>query len=721
MGATLPGMRITELAAPHGAGSVRGWLCAGTESAYLLADAGDRVVQRYWGPPIGESDAVRLLAGPSDAAYDVYLTWGGLARCEPALHVDYRDGQRFPAWRTSSCVVRDAGSHLVCTLEDAGYGLSVELHVRVHPYLDVVERWSVLRNAGESEVRVSRATSGTFVAARWPSYRRSHAYGRWSSEGRLERHQLPHGTVVDRSLEGTRSLGPNPWLMLDDGRATEETGAVCGVALAWSGSFALSAERTAGDVVRMTGGIDDTDLVLDLDPGETFATPLLAGLFSVGGFGAASRAWHRYARGRVLPRATPRPVLYNSWEATGFDVDESSQLRLAELASAMGCELFVMDDGWFGARDSDRAGLGDWQPNNRKFPRGLTPLVNGVRERGMRFGIWVEPEMVNPDSELYRAHPEWVVGCAGLDTTEVRNQLVLNFGREDVRSWAYDWLDRLLGNHDIAFVKWDCNRGISEPGWAGRTNPERLWVEHVRGVYDVLDRLRVAHPNVEFEACASGGGRVDHGMLARCEQFWTSDNTDAVDRLSLQEGCSQVYPAQAMAAWVTDVPNYLTKRTEPLGYRFVVAMAGVLAVGGDLASWTEAERADAARWVALYKRVRDTVQAGDQYRLASLDCDGFSAVQYLGADGEQSVLLTAGIGGGMHDRERWVWPRALDPEAAYRVEAYDGSGDGTCSQSVERSGAALRAEGLPVPAGGDYPSACLLLTKIRFSRPEGAR
>ncbi|MGH3097603.1 MAG: alpha-galactosidase [Streptosporangiales bacterium] len=706
-------MRITELDASAGTGSVRGWLCAGDESAYLLADDGDRVAQCYWGPPIDEHEAVRLLTDPVDAAHDVYLTWGGLVPCEPALHVDYGDGQRFPAWRTSSCAVRDAGSHLVCTLEDAPHGLSVELHVRVHPSMDVVERWSVLRNAGAAPVRVDRVFSATFVAPRWASYRRSHAFGRWSSEGRLERHELPHGIVTDRSLEGTRSLGPNPWLMLDDGGATEETGAVCGVALAWSGSFALSAERTAGGVVRMTGGIDDTDLVLDLEPGEDFATPILAGMWTSGGFGAASRTWHGYTRGWVLPRATSRPVLYNSWEATGFDVDESSQLRLADLASAMGCELFVMDDGWFGARDSDRAGLGDWQPSTRKFPRGLAPVIEGVRARGMRFGIWVEPEMVNPDSDLFRSRPDWVVRCSDLPATQMRNQLVLNFGRADVRSWAYDWLDRLLGEHDITFVKWDCNRGMSEPGWPERANPERLWVEHVRGVYDVLDRLRVAHPGVEFEACASGGGRVDHGMLARCEQFWTSDNTDAVDRLSLQEGCSQVYPAQAMGAWVTDVPNYLTKRTEPLGYRFVVAMAGVLAVGADLASWTDDERTDAARWVALYKRVRDTVQGGDLYRLASLDADGFSAVQYLGADGEQSVLLIAGLGGGMHARERRVVPQGIDLEATYRVETHDGAGDGTCSHTVERSGAALRGEGLAVPAGGNYPSAAVILTKIR--------
>jgi alpha-galactosidase len=391
-------------------------------------------------------------------------------------------------------------------------------------------------------------------------------------------------------------------------------------------------------------------------------------VYTDGGFGAASRAWHAYILAHVLPHPDElRPVLFNSWEATGFDVDEAGQKALAARAAELGVELYVVDDGWFGSRRSDTAGLGDWTPATKGFPDGLTPLIEEVHRLGMRFGLWVEPEMVNPDSDLYRAHPDWVLHFPHRTRTELRNQLVLNFARDDVAEWAYGWLTRLVADNGIDFLKWDMNRAFSEAGWPGREGgQEVLWTRYVLNLYSVIDRLRADHPGLRIETCSGGGGRVDLAILSRTDQAWPSDNTDAADRVSIQHGFSQIYPARTMSAWVTDVPNQLTGRSVPLRYRFHVAMAGVLAVGGDLAHWTAEELAQGAELVAEYKKVRHIVQHGTQHRLRGPVDDAPSAVQYTTADRREAFVL--------------VWRRAprhgtprpalrlagLDPAARYR-------------------------------------------------------
>jgi alpha-galactosidase len=370
----------------------------------------------------------------------------------------------------------------------------------------------------------------------------------------------------------------------------------------------------------------------------------------------------------VLPHGhIPHKVLYNSWEATTFDVDEPGQSHLAELAAEMGVELFVVDDGWFHGRNTDNAGLGDWWPDEKKFPHGLTPLVDRVNSLGMDFGLWVEPEMVNPDSELYRAHPDWVIHFPRRARTEARNQLVLNVGRSDVQDYLIKVLDRLLSDHTIAFVKWDMNRNVSEPGWpAAEGEARELWVRYVHGLYRVLATLRERHPQVIFQSCSGGGGRADVGMLRFADQIWVSDNTEASARLAIQEGFSQVYPANTMEAWVTDMnPNHLS-----LAFRFHVSMCGVLGVGGHLAHWTAGERAEARQWIALYKEVRDIVQYGDQYRLRSPQAHPYSAVLYVSKDRAEAVLFAFRT----HLPPPADLPplrlRGLDPESLYVIDGF---------------------------------------------------
>jgi alpha-galactosidase len=475
----------------------------------------------------------------------------------------------------------------------------------------------------------------------------------------------------------------------------------------------MGAMRTTERQVRVTGGYNTFDFSYPLKPGESLETPAFYAGCTDGGFGEASRIMHRFERAVILPRpgvSRPRPVLYNSWEATGFNVSEAGQIALAGQAARLGVERFVVDDGWFGARDSSRAGLGDWTPSPTKFPNGLAPLISRVRQLGMDFGLWVEPEMVNPDSDLYRAHPDWVVNFPGRPRSESRSQLVLNLARDDVKEHVFSALDALVSANDIAFLKWDANRHFSEPGWPERPPSEQrmLWVKYTANYYEILDRLRAKHPALEIESCSSGGGRVDLGVLSRTDQVWTSDNTDAFDRLSIQDGFSRAYAPRVMMDWVTDVPNF-NGRTTSLAFRFLVAMTGSLGIGANLARWPEADLDYAAKMVAFYKTIRATVQDGDLYRLAPVGEPRASVKEYVSADGRQAVVF-AFLQSQQHGRPQpAVGLLGIDPRAVYRVSAPAG-------KLVEKldtvSGAYLLAHGLTFDLRGDFDAAVVVLDRV---------
>lgn len=511
----------------------------------------------------------------------------------------------------------------------------------------MVERWAELTHtapAGDPDagsVTVERLDSASWTAPALADYRLSHLTGGWNSEFQLHRDRLPVAETVLTSRRGITGHHANPWLALDDGTATEERGEVWSTALAWSGSWRITLHRDPVGRTTWTGGFGHEGLRWTLRPGESLRTPVFGGLYTPHGFGAASRAWHGHIRDHVLPEpGRERPVVYNSWEATGFDVDQGGQIRLAHLASRLGAELFVLDDGWFGSRRNERAGLGDWTPHPGAFPEGLRPLSDEVHRLGMAFGLWVEPEMVNRDSELYRAHPDWVVHAPTREATELRNQLVLNFARPEVEAWAGRTLDGLVRDHRVSWLKWDANRPFTEAGWEGNPDPDRLWIDHTRAVYRIMDRLRADHPGLRIEACAGGGGRADLGILARTDQVWTSDNTDPVDRIAIQDGFSQLFPAQVMAAWVTDSPNVSTGRRTPLRFRFHVAMAGALGLGGDLTAWSGEELDEAASLVAQYKEIRPLIQYGLQHRISAPDGgNAVTAVHYAAADGGEHAVL----------------------------------------------------------------------------------
>jgi alpha-galactosidase len=682
----------------------RTWLLSGPRSSYALHLTGrDELLHLHWGPRIALADAEELAARPLPDAWpfeseldgrEEYPVEGGPRFVRPALSVRTEE-RRGTEWTFER--YETDGDELRLRFRDDG--LTITLHYRMRD--DVVERRVTLDNEGEVAVELLRADSATWTLPEREGWRLSQLHGRWAAESRLTRTPLTYGEKVIGSRRGHTGHQHLPWVALDTD-ATEDRGEVYGCALGWSGSWRIAVAQLPDARVQITGGAgyDDSGL-LRLAPGESFTTPVFAGLYSDEGYGGGRRAWHTYQRRYVIPDAErDRPVLFNSWEATGFDISEEQQRALARRAARMGVELFVVDDGWFGARTGDRAGLGDWTPNPDRFPAGLKPLADDVHALGMRFGIWVEPEMVNPDSDLYRAHPDWVQHQMGRKRTEYRNQLVLNLARDDVRQYLWEQLDGLLSSAPIDYVKWDFNRCFTDAGWPGEPCPQRLWVDHVHAVYALLDRLRAAHPGVAFESCSGGGGRIDLGILARTDQVWTSDNTDPLDRLAIQHGFSQLHPARVMAAWVTDSPNtQLNGRVSSLRFRFVSAMAGVLGVGGDLMRWTEEELAEAADWVALYKEIRPLVQRGDLYRLRPPG-DGLSAVQYV-RGGEVVVL---------------AWLRAQahgEPAPALRLKALDPTAAYECLETGEvHRGAVLLHHGLRLGLRGDLDATVLRLRRI---------
>ncbi|WP_316750299.1 alpha-galactosidase [Streptomyces herbicida] len=682
----------------------RTWLLSGPSSSYALhLTEADELLHLHWGPRIALADAEALAVRPLPDYWpfespldgrEEYPVEGGPRFVRPALSVrtEERRGTEwaFEAYETE-------GDELRLRFRDGG--LSVTLHYRMRG--DVIERWVTVGNQGHARVELLRADPATWTLPDREGWRLSQLHGRWAAESLLTRAPLTHGEKVIGSRRGHTGHQHLPWVALDTD-ATEEQGEVYGCALGWSGSWRIGVAQLPDARVQITGGAgyDDSGLLM-LAEGESYTSPVFAGLWSDGGFGGASRAWHAYQRAHVIPDADrDRPVLFNSWEATNFDISEEQQATLARRAASIGVELFVVDDGWFGARTSDRAGLGDWTPNPDRFPNGLKPLADHVHALGMQFGIWVEPEMVNPDSELYRAHPDWVQYQSGRKRTELRNQLVLNLAREDVQEYLWEQLDGLLSGAPIDYVKWDFNRCFTDAGWPGEPCPQRLWVDHVRALYALLDRLRAAHPGVAFESCSGGGGRIDLGVMSRTDQVWTSDNTDPLDRLRIQHGFSQIHPARIMAAWVTDSPNaQLNGRVSSLRFRFVSSMAGVLGVGGDLAEWTQEELAEAKEWVELYKDIRPVVQRGEQYRLRAPE-GGLSAVQYV--LGDEAVVLACLQAQHYGEPPPALRLRGLDPAAAYE-----------CRETGEvHRGAVLLHHGLRTGLRGDLDAAVFRLRRI---------
>jgi alpha-galactosidase len=644
----------------------------------------------YWGGRLGATDAIpQAVAMREWSSFDnsytttpeEYAGWGSGLFVEPALKITFADGNRDLVLHYES---HSTGANsLEVVTKDIERPIFVTLHYAIDPDTGILARSATIENRGKEPVTVEQAAAAAWMLPAG-QYTLSYLTGRWAGEWTLNQEKLDAGARVIESRRGTTGHQANPWFALQAGDSDENHGEVWVGALGWSGSWRMTIERDQLDAVRITGGFNPFDFGYVLHAGEKLETPIFYGGYSADGLGGASRLLHQFELTKILPRTAataswptpkPRPVIYNSWEATEMNVSEEGQIALAEKAAALGVDRFVMDDGWFGQRKTDHAGLGDWYVNPEKFPHGLKPLIDKVHSLGMDFGLWVEPEMVNPDSDLYRKHPDWVLNFPGRPRTEQRNQLVLNLARPDVRDYVFGFLDKLLSENDIAFLKWDYNRNWSEPGWDQLPPNEQkeVYVAFIRNLYGILSQLREKHPNVEIESCSGGGGRVDLGILRYDDEVWPSDNTDPFDRLSQQDGFTYAYTPQIMMAWVTDSPHWLNLRSTSLTYRMLSSMEGSLGIGANIAKWDDGEMATAKRLIAAYHQVQKTIVQGDLYRLISpLNGSEFSATETVNHDRSQSVVFAF-----IHStQEGRGFPilklRGLDPGARYAVSPIEG-------------------------------------------------
>jgi len=637
-----------------------------------------------------------------------YAGWGGGVQWEPALKVTFPDGNRdLVLHYVSHTMVKDG---IDIQLKDIERDVRVLLHYRIDAGTGVLARSAEITNGTAEKIVVEQAAAASWNLPRGTDYSLHYLTGRWSDEWQMQTRAITPGETVLESRVGSTSHAVNPYFSIGrDAQVNDTTGDVWFGELGWSGSWRITIEQDAFKQLRITGGYNPFDFGYTLAPGESLKTPVFYGGYTDRGYGEAARILHRFQLAEIVPQAPhprTRPLLYNSWEATEFAVTEAGQIQLAEKAASIGVERFVMDDGWFGQRKDDHAGLGDWYVNKEKFHNGLKPLIDKVHSLGMDFGLWVEPEMVNPNSDLYRAHPDWIIHFTGRPRTEGRNQLVLNLANPEVRDYVFHFLDDLLSKNDIAFLKWDYNRPWMEPGWpqVPVDQQKKIYVAAINNVYSIVAELRAKHPKVELESCSSGGGRVDLGILRYFDQVWTSDNTDAYDRLAIQEGFSRAYAPLLMMAWVTDVPNNADNRTVSLPYRFLVAMHGSLGIGNNLNKWSPEDFATAKQMIAEYKTIRDTVQHGSQYQLVSnAGQSPNSASESVSQDRHQAVLFAY-----LHSSEDgYEYPRlflqGLDPAAQYTVRSI--SGKLSEDTPATASGAYWMHHGVDVLMHGDMQAA----------------
>ncbi len=722
-----------------------------TKQFYLHTDNSSYIIEllegkiplhAYWGPRLDNMPPLTTWKSSNFMnfnALDIPTSAGGDFQCagslplelptygagdmrQPAFHAQYADGSRITKLEYVGHTITSGkpgleglpatygGAGQVDTLElhlyDALQELSVYLQYSVFPAQDAVTRSVRVVNESDNLVRLLKVASAN-VDFYDMDADMLHLHGLWARERHVQRVPLTNTATQFGSLRGASSHLHNPFFALLSPDTTETTGDAYGFSLVYSGNFLAEAEKDAFNMVRASIGLGGLDFAWNLNSGDSFQSPEAVLVYAADGIGGMSRRYHRLyrdhlCRGRYQHKE--RPVLVNNWEATYFQFNEEKLLTIAEKAKALDIDMLVLDDGWFGKRNQDNCSLGDWYVNTEKLPGGLKGLGDKLNAMGMKFGLWFEPEMVSPDSDLYRAHPDWCLHVEGRSRSLSRSQLILDMSRADVQEYVINTVCGVLNSAPIAYVKWDMNRNFSEAGSALLPPEQQQEVAHryMLGLYRVLETITSRHPEVLFESCAGGGGRYDPGMLYYMPQTWCSDDTDGVERLYIQYGTSMVYPAVSMGSHVSACPNHQVGRTTPFKMRGDVAMSGQFGYELDLSRLSEADLALAKEQVAFYKKYRHVVQWGDMYRLCSPFEEPFAAWEYVAADGNTALLCTYVVAGKPNVGRKRVKLQGLDATAEYKVET-----DGRVY-----SGAFLMQVGLAFDRNLDHLSNVTVLTKM---------
>lgn len=640
------------------------------------------------------------------------VTGGGGFRLSAAEAV-HSDGSRALDLRYSGCAVKqgkynipnlpsvyadnDKAQTLEVYLKDAVSDIEVTLRYGIFEETDVITRSASIRNNGDSAVRLEKAMSFSLdiMPGEWEWI---HFHGRHAMERMPERTPVIHGIQESSSIRGTSGHQQNPAVIICDKSCTETAGVCYGAALMYSGSFSAKVEADQLNQLRLVMGINPEQFSWDLKSGEEFYTPEAILSYSAEGMERLSHNFHRIIRNNVCRgkyKTAKRPVLINNWEATYFNFDAEKLFGIAKEAASLGVDMLVMDDGWFGKRDNDNTGLGDWYVNETKLDGGLKKLTDRISSLGMKFGIWLEPEMVSEDSDLYRSHPDWAIRIPDRKPVRSRYQLVLDMTRKEVRDYLFDAISAILKSADISYVKWDMNRSICD--WhTAALPPERqgeMPHRYVLGLYELLKRLTSAFPDVLFEGCSGGGGRFDAGMLYYCPQIWCSDDTDAYERTKIQYGTSFFYPVSAVGSHVSAVPNHQTGRITPIETRAVTAMAGSFGYELDLGTLTVEEKAAVREQIKRFKGYEALIHNGIYYRLSNPIEEKLALWSYVSED-KSEILVHGMIYRTEPNMLRYtVKLRGIAPEKRYLLKGSD----------AVYSGRALMEGGILLPRSwGDY-------------------
>ncbi|MBQ8423111.1 MAG: alpha-galactosidase [Coprobacter sp.] len=657
-----------------------------------------------------------------------YPTYGSEFNVLTSLQVVHADGNTttFLALKDVATYPASDGEITVITLRDRHYPFEVKLNYHARKATDIIEMWAEITNLEKKPVTLKRMDSG-FLPVRRGDVWLTHLHGAWTAETQITSEPLRPGVKSIRNLDGARNgQGDHAEVMLSlDGAPQENVGRVIGAALCWSGNYELRIDTENDFCHNLMAGISTEMSEYRLEPKATFTTPRLAVTYSTEGMSGVSRNFHRWARaGQMHGGSTPRDILLNSWEGVYLDVEETKMNEMMRDFAALGGELFVMDDGWFGdkyPRDKDNSSLGDWVVNRRKLPHGVEGLIEAAKKNGIKFGIWIEPECTNTLSELYEKHPDWVLRAENRDLRLTRGgtQLLLDLSNPEVQDFVFSVVDDLMTKYpDIAYIKWDANTGannIASP-YLSRDKQLQVNIEYHKGLEKALQRIRTKYPHLVMQACGGGGGRVNYGTMPYFDEVWVSDNTDALQRIYMQWGTSLFYPSMAMAQHVSASPNHQTGRRIPMKFRFDVAMSGRLGMEMQPSTMTESEKSFARRAIADYKQVRDIVQFGDIYRLISPYADrGVASLMYVTPEKDRALFFAYKI---LHYRYQPI-PRfsmaGLDADKTYRINELSIPEGKSPSylHGVKVKGSMLMNVGIEVPLGDEYASRVYELVEVK--------
>lgn len=700
-------------------------------SYFLQIDANGALRNLYWGKKITNSGDVMLEMPIADTSYsrtypyrEEYIARGKASFDEPCILVEFADGTRDARliYKSHNIKKLEDGELLSIIMEDEYYDLLVELRYRIYDGLDLISKNAVIINHCNEEITLTRMKSGSMYTQWGRPARLMYFSGRWGREYQKEFIDLGKGRFVLDNRRGVCS-GPNfvPFFAIDEGYATETTGDVWYGVLHWSGNFKVEFEMPYTRQLCVTAGVNDFDCEIVLEKDKNFETPVFTIGYSSSGYEKMSETLYDFQFDFLATQSKIHktfPIIYNSWYPYEMNVNEEKCLSFLEKVKEIDAELFVIDDGWFKGRIDELGGLGDWQYDKEKFPNGLKPISDKAHSMGLLFGLWIEPEMVNETSELYKKHPEWVLKYPNRSYTKFRHQCILNLARDDVKKFVFDSVDSIIRDFNLDYVKWDMNAYISEAGNATyKGRQKEIWVRYTENLLDVWRELNKKYPDVLFENCAHGGARADYGMVGYSDRINRSDNADPIDVLKLHEGFSTyLLPKFAGGAGnISNSPNGINGRIVPLKFRATLGMTGSMSVGINLLKANDEEIKDIKKYISEYKKIRDITQFAYMYRLSSAFENNYVVWEYLKRDKSAAIIFVFGHGLNFRDVPPRMRVRGLINDSRYKVSGVEHYFEDGFREEVApyiSKGDALMNFGIQIEPRGDYDCQIIKIEKI---------